>query len=123
MIDVYRRPIPQLAPAGRSRPHAHAMMDVSDGLLIDAERMAQASGCAARTSTSTPSPCPDAFLEDRGGGLDGAFVRGDRGRRLCVAGRAGRRVRPVNSFLYRKGPTSVSCIGSLAAGARVGRGD
>ena len=27
-------------------PHAHAMMDVSDGLLLDARRMAEASGCA-----------------------------------------------------------------------------
>src|SRR5690606_32059401 len=27
-------------------PHASAMMDVSDGLLIDAQRMAQASGVA-----------------------------------------------------------------------------
>lgn len=40
---VYRRPRPPLAVALTAR-HAHAMLDVSDGLLRDAGRMARASG-------------------------------------------------------------------------------
>lgn len=43
-LAAYRRPIPRLAEGRRLAPAAHAMMDVSDGLLIDAARMAEASG-------------------------------------------------------------------------------
>jgi len=45
LVDIYRRPIPQLRAGQTVAPHAHAMMDVSDGLLLDARRMAEASGC------------------------------------------------------------------------------
>ena len=45
-IMAYRRPIPRLAEGQALAPHVHAMMDVSDGLLIDAQRMADASGLA-----------------------------------------------------------------------------
>jgi len=44
VIDRYRRPQPRLAEGQALAPLATAMMDVSDGLLIDAERMAAASG-------------------------------------------------------------------------------
>ena len=44
-LDAYRRPQPQLAFGQAIANHVHAMMDVSDGLLIDAQRMAEASGC------------------------------------------------------------------------------
>jgi thiamine-monophosphate kinase len=47
LVDVYRRPVPLLAAGQALAPHARAMMDVSDGLLLDAERLAQASGCRA----------------------------------------------------------------------------
>lgn len=43
----YRRPRPRLAEGRALAPHVHAMMDVSDGLLLDAARMAEASGCTA----------------------------------------------------------------------------
>ncbi|HQS71508.1 MAG: thiamine-phosphate kinase [Novosphingobium sp. 28-62-57] len=54
---AFRRPTPRL-PEGRAlAPFATAMMDVSDGLLIDAARMAQASGVTfAITSASVPFP-------------------------------------------------------------------
>lgn len=44
-LAAYCRPQPQLTFGQALVPHVHAMMDVSDGLLIDAERMAAASGC------------------------------------------------------------------------------
>jgi len=44
-LAAYTRPQPQLTFGQAVVPHVHAMMDVSDGLLIDAQRMAQASGC------------------------------------------------------------------------------
>lgn len=45
-VDAYRRPRPRLAEGRLLAPVVHAMMDVSDGLLIDASRMAGASGVA-----------------------------------------------------------------------------
>lgn len=44
-LAAYKRPQPQLTFGQAVAPHVHAMMDVSDGLLIDAKRMAEASGC------------------------------------------------------------------------------
>jgi thiamine-monophosphate kinase len=44
LLDRYRRPQPRLGEGRTLGPVVHAMMDVSDGLLIDAERMAAASG-------------------------------------------------------------------------------
>jgi thiamine-monophosphate kinase len=44
-LAAYSRPQPQLAFGQAAVPHVHAMMDVSDGLLIDAARMAAASDC------------------------------------------------------------------------------
>ncbi|UIJ44654.1 thiamine-phosphate kinase [Sphingomonas cannabina] len=46
LLQRYRRPIPRLAEGPALAPLVTAMMDVSDGLLIDAARMAAASGCA-----------------------------------------------------------------------------
>ncbi len=45
-LDAYRRPVPRLAEGRALAPLVSAMMDVSDGLLIDAGRMADASGVA-----------------------------------------------------------------------------
>jgi thiamine-monophosphate kinase len=47
LLERYLRPTPRLAEGRALAPHVHAMMDVSDGLLIDTSRMAQASGLAA----------------------------------------------------------------------------
>ncbi len=46
LLARYRRPTPRLAEGKWIARTAHAMMDVSDGLLIDAQRMAEASGLA-----------------------------------------------------------------------------
>lgn len=46
LLARYRRPQPRLAAGQALAPLVSAMMDVSDGLLIDASRMAQASGLA-----------------------------------------------------------------------------
>lgn len=46
LVDAYRRPRPRVAEGLLLAPHVHAMMDISDGLLIDASRMGAASGLA-----------------------------------------------------------------------------
>jgi thiamine-monophosphate kinase len=53
LVEAYRRPVPQLAVGRMLAPHVSAMMDVSDGLLLDAARQASAEG----QSTSTNCPC------------------------------------------------------------------
>ena len=47
LVDIFRRPVPQLKAGRALAPLARAIMDVSDGLLLDARRMAQASRCSA----------------------------------------------------------------------------
>jgi thiamine-monophosphate kinase len=47
LLEAYRKPLPQLAAGALLAPIVTAMMDVSDGLLIDAARLAEASGVAA----------------------------------------------------------------------------
>ncbi|MEH3121506.1 MAG: thiamine-phosphate kinase [Sphingomonas phyllosphaerae] len=46
LLARYRRPVPRLAEGRALAPQVNAMMDLSDGLLIDASRMAAASGLA-----------------------------------------------------------------------------
>lgn len=46
LLARYRRPTPRLSEGRALGPVVHAMMDVSDGLLLDASRMAAASGLA-----------------------------------------------------------------------------
>ena len=46
LVEAYRRPRALVAEGRALAPHASAMMDVSDGLLIDAARMARASAVA-----------------------------------------------------------------------------
>lgn len=54
---AYRRPVPRLAEGRTLAPLVTAMMDVSDGLLLDATRMAEASGVTiALDPASIPLP-------------------------------------------------------------------
>jgi thiamine-monophosphate kinase len=65
LVDVYRRPVPLLAPGQALAAHAHAMMDVSDGLLIDTARLAEASGLRAQIDLDA-LPLSGAFRRERG---------------------------------------------------------
>lgn len=57
--SAYLRPRPRLAEGRALAPHVHAMMDVSDGLLLDARRMAEASGCTAAIALADIPFAPD----------------------------------------------------------------
>ena len=65
LVDRYRNPRPRLDAGQRLAPLVSAMMDVSDGLLIDLSRMAQASGCSVHLELETV-PLSQAYLEARG---------------------------------------------------------
>jgi thiamine-monophosphate kinase len=58
-IEAYRRPQPRLVEGRKLSPLVHAMMDVSDGLLIDAMRMADASGLAVTIDLDAVPVCGD----------------------------------------------------------------
>jgi thiamine-monophosphate kinase len=65
LVDVYRRPVPLLAAGRALAAKATAMMDVSDGLLLDASRMCAASVCGARIDLDA-LPLSRAFIAERG---------------------------------------------------------
>jgi thiamine-monophosphate kinase len=75
LLACYRRPWPRLAEGRALAPLVHAMCDVSDGLLIDAARLAAASGLAA-TIDLAAVPLSDAYR---------AFAGADRAARLAAA--------------------------------------
>jgi thiamine-monophosphate kinase len=107
LLAAYRRPQPRLAEGRALAPIAHAMMDVSDGLLIDAARMAEASGLAL-TIDLAAVPLSPAYR---------AFVGADRAARLAAA-TAGDDYQllfaaPADLIL----PVPATRVGTFAAGA------
>lgn len=77
-LAAYRRPQPRLAAGRALAPLVHAMADVSDGLLIDAGRMAAASGLAVTVDIAS-MPVPE--------GLNrlAAATAGDDYELICAA--------------------------------------
>lgn len=65
LVRRYRAPRPRLEAGQKLGPLVHAMMDVSDGLLLDARRMAAASAVAIELDLDTV-PLGEAFLAARG---------------------------------------------------------
>ncbi len=62
---AYRRPVALLAEGRALAPHVSAMMDVSDGLLLDAFRLAKASGVTlAIDSAAVPLAAPESRRHD-----------------------------------------------------------
>jgi thiamine-monophosphate kinase len=76
LIERYRNPRPRLEAGERLVPFVQAMMDVSDGLLIDAGRMAEASGCAAAIQLEA-IPLSEPFLALMGEAWLTAATAGD----------------------------------------------
>ncbi|HYW17335.1 MAG TPA: thiamine-phosphate kinase [Allosphingosinicella sp.] len=79
LVERYRNPRPRLEAGRRLAPLVGAMMDVSDGLLIDSRRLAGASGVAVEIDlASVPlSPAYLATLGDGGEALLAAATAGD----------------------------------------------
>jgi len=65
LIEAYRRPLPPVALGPALAPHVSAMADVSDGLLIDANRIARASGVAIHIDLAR-MPLSPAYVAARG---------------------------------------------------------
>jgi len=65
LVDQYRRPVPLLAAGQVLAREANAMMDVSDGLLLDLARLCEASGRGADIDLDA-LPLSRAFIAERG---------------------------------------------------------
>jgi thiamine-monophosphate kinase len=78
LINAYRQPEPQIAAGAVLAPQVTAMMDVSDGLLLDASRLAGASDCAALIDLDA-IPLSDAFRRVAGDDLQARLAAATAG--------------------------------------------
>ncbi|HXH54036.1 MAG TPA: thiamine-phosphate kinase [Sphingomicrobium sp.] len=112
LVDIYRRPVPLLAAGRALAPHADAMLDVSDGLLLDARRLAEASGCAATIDLDC-IPLSSAFAAERGAGRAARLFAATGGDDYALLAAVPREV-DVLSLSLPEGST-LAAIGTLAA--------
>src|SRR5205823_8735052 len=89
------------------------MMDVSDGLLLDARRMAEASRCAI-TIELDALPLSRAFVAERGQDRDARLFAATGGDDYALLAAFPADLDPATLSLPRK--TRISRIGALAAG-------
>ncbi|MGP1281959.1 MAG: thiamine-phosphate kinase [Parasphingopyxis sp.] len=115
LLQAYRRPIPQLELGQKLAPLVSAMMDVSDGLLIDAKRMAEASGVRI-VIESIDVPLSDAFVGIRGdtreASLEAATTGDDYQLLFAVPPRNRRQIERVADDL----DAQIQCVGLVEAG-------
>jgi thiamine-monophosphate kinase len=113
LVDIYRRPVPLLHPGQALAPHVHAMMDVSDGLLMDAHRMADASGCGVLIDLDA-LPLSRAFVAERGNALPARLFAATGGDDYALLAALPPDIDP--STLSLPEGTTIQRIGSLEAG-------
>jgi thiamine-monophosphate kinase len=113
LVDIYRRPVPQLGAGQALAPHAHAMMDISDGLLLDARRMAGASCCAICIELDA-LPLSSAFVAERGQDLAARLFAATGGDDYALLAACPAALDP--STLSLPSRTRITRVGSLTAG-------
>lgn len=112
LVDIYRRPIPQLGAGLALAPDARAMMDVSDGLLLDARRLAEASRCSAVIDLDA-LPLSSAFVAERGQDLPARLFAATGGDDYALLAALASDFDPA--ILSLPTGTRISRIGSLVA--------
>ena len=113
LVDVYRRPVPLLADGRAIAPHVHAMLDVSDGLLMDAKRVADASYCGATIDLGR-IPLSEAFVQERGDKLEARLFAATGGDDYALLAALPAGLEP--STLSLPSGTTMHCVGALEAG-------
>ena len=113
LVDIYRRPVPLLADGQALAPHAGAMMDISDGLLLDAKRLANASFCGAAIELAE-LPLSAAFRQERGDTLEARLFAATGGDDYALLAALPGELEP--STLSLPSGTRMHCIGALEAG-------
>jgi thiamine-monophosphate kinase len=114
LVDIYRRPVPLLSAGQVLAPRANAMMDVSDGLLLDAERLAQASRCRVKILLDT-LPLSSTFIDERGDDLEARLFAATGGDDYALLAALPPKIDP--STLSLPEGTTIERIGTLEAGA------
>ena len=113
LVDIYRRPIPLLDAGRRLAATAHAMMDVSDGLLLDARRLALASHCGAIIDLDS-LPLSADFIAERGDKLEARLFAATGGDDYALLAAMPADFDPALSLSLPSRP-SFTRIGSLVA--------
>ena len=113
LVDIYRRPVPLLGAGEVLAPCARAMMDVSDGLLLDARRMGEASGCAVVIELDA-LPLSSAFVAEHGQDLAARLFAATGGDDYALLAALPPDLDPETLSLPRG--TRISRIGALARG-------
>ena len=111
LVDAYRRPRPLIEAGRKLASHANAMMDVSDGLLIDASRMAAASGLKAEIDLSA-LPLSEAYRQARGDGLEARLFAATGGDDYALLASGG----PELLGISLPAGTTLTAIGRLVEG-------
>lgn len=123
LLNAYRRPLPRLGEGRILAAHVHAMMDVSDGLLIDAARMATASGLAL-TIDLAAIPLSDVYRshagEDRAARLAAATAGDDYQLLFAATATLAVPARRVGTFSTGSGLTLVDGGDPVPLPARLG---
>jgi thiamine-monophosphate kinase len=113
LVDIYRRPVPLLADGQALAPHVNAMMDVSDGLLLDTLRLCQASGCGALIDLDA-LPLSRAFVALRGESAQSRLFAATGGDDYALLATIPGQTEP-STLSLPKG-TTMQRIGTLEAG-------
>jgi len=113
LVDVYRRPVPLLEMGVALAPHVQAMMDVSDGLLLDLQRLCSASGCGAAVDLDS-LPLSPAFIAARGEDRAARLFAATGGDDYALLAALAEEIDPLSLSL--PGRPRLACIGRLVAG-------
>ncbi|HEX6784999.1 MAG TPA: thiamine-phosphate kinase [Sphingomicrobium sp.] len=113
LVDIFRRPVPLLGAGEALAPRANAMMDVSDGLLLDARRMAEASGCSISIELEE-LPLSSAFVAEHGQDLAARLFAATGGDDYALLAGLPSNLDPATLSL--PSGTRISRIGALSAG-------
>lgn len=116
LVDVYRRPVPLLQLGQALAPHATAMMDVSDGLLLDLNRICAASRCGAEIDLDA-LPLSRAFVAERAQDRGARLFAATGGDDYALLAALPATLDPLSLSLPEK-PT-LSAIGRLVAGSGI----
>ncbi|MEO6581087.1 MAG: thiamine-phosphate kinase [Sphingomicrobium sp.] len=116
LVEAYRRPQPLLAAGAVLAAHATAMMDVSDGLLLDVTRLAGASGVSAQIDL-TNLPLSDAFIAERGDDVDARLFAATGGDDYALLLSLSDGLDPFTLSL--PGKITITAIGRLGRGSGI----
>jgi thiamine-monophosphate kinase len=122
LLKAYRLPMPRLAEGRALAPHVHAMADISDGLLIDAARMAAASGLAVTIDLDAIPLSPEAaaFGTDRAARMAAATAGDDYELLVAAPNAIVPALIPIGSFSVGNGLTLWDAKGPVPLPERLG---